>query len=229
MTTSRFTRLGLAALVSLGGFPAIAHSAVAAIDPFNDFLPSYTAGPANGDLDVIAAAGFYNGADKTLTLSTILAGKVGQTPGALYVWGIDRGLGTERFLAGSPSIGAGVFFDSVLVVRPNGTGFYNDFINTVTTNLNPANIDIGSLTVTVQDLPVNLFAPNTAGFTTPDKYTWNLWPRVGLGQNNQISDFAPDAANLGFQVTAVPEPETWAMLVAGLTLTGWRLRERASL
>lgn len=228
MPTFRFTLLGFAAFVSLSGLPAIAHSAVAAIDPFNDFLPSYAAGPANGDLDVIAAAGFYNGADQTFTLSTILADKVGKTPGALYVWGIDRGLGTERFLAGTPSIGAGVFFDSVLVVRPNGTGFYNDFINTVTTNLNLANIDIGSLTVTVQDLPVNLFASNTAGFTTPDKYTWNLWPRVGLGQNNQISDFAPDAANLGFQVTAVPEPETWAMLVAGLTLTGWRLRKRAT-
>ncbi len=224
--TFRFTPLGLAALVSFGALPTFAHSAVAVVDPFNDFLPSYTAGPANGDLDVIAAAGLYNASKQTFTLSTILADKVGQTPGALYVWGINRGLGTERFLAGTPSIGAGVFFDSVLVVRPNGTGFYNDFINTVTTNLNPANIDIGSLTVTLQDLPVNLFAPNTAGFTAPAKYTWNLWPRVGLGQNNQISDFAPNAANLGFQVTAVPEPESWAMLLAGLTLTGWRLGKR---
>jgi len=160
------------------------------------------------------------------TLSTILSNKVGQTPGALYVWGIDRGLGAERFLAGTPSIGAGVFFDSVLVVRPNGTGFYNDFINRVMTSLDPANIDIGSFTVTVADLPVNLFAPDTVGFTTPNEYTWNLWPRVGLGQNNQISDFAPDMRNLRFQVTAVPEPETWVMLAVGLTMTGLRLRKR---
>jgi hypothetical protein len=222
MSHFRFVPLGLAALVSLSPVPALAASAV--VDPYNDFLPSYTAGPAQGDLDVIAAAAFYNGAGQAFTFSTILADKVGLTPGALYVWGIDRGLGTERFLAGSPSIGAGVFFDSVLVVRPNGTGTYNDFINGTATTLDPAHIKISSLTVTVEDLPLSLFAPATAGFEAdPSQYTWNLWPRVGLGSNNQISDFAPDASNLGFQVTAVPEPETYAMLLAGLGLIGFRV------
>ena len=229
MSYLRFMPLGLAALVSLNSAPALAASAV--VDAYDDFLPTYTAGPANGDLDVIAAAAFYDGANQAFSFSTILADKVGLTPGALYVWGIDRGLGTERFLAGSPSIGAGVFFDSVLVVRPNGTGTYNDFINGTATALDPAHIKISSLTVTLEDLPVGLFAPGTAGFRAdPSQYTWNLWPRVGLGNNNQISDFAPDAANLGFQVTAVPEPETYAMLLAGLGLIGFRVaraRQRA--
>lgn len=224
MFSPRIIPTAFVALASLATVPALAAGAV--VDDFGDFLPTYTAGPANGDLDVIAAAGFYDGADQTFTLSTILADQVGQTPGALYVWGIDRGLGTERFVAGSPSIGAGVFFDSVLVVRPDGTGSYNDFINGTATALDSANIKISSVTVTLEDLPVALFAPNTAGFTTPDQYTWNLWPRLGLGSNTQISDFAPDATNLGFQVTAVPEPETWAMLAAGLALTGLRLRRR---
>ncbi len=214
--------LGLAALVSAS--PVFADSAI--IDAYNDFLPTYTAGPANGDLDVIAAASFYNASEQTFSFSTILADKVGLTAGALYVWGIDRGLGTQRFLAGSPSIGAGVFFDSVLVVRPDGTGSYNDFINGTNTALNPANIKISSLTVTLEDLSLALFSPTTAGFTSPDQYTWNLWPRVGLGNNSQISDFAPNGANLSFQVTAVPEPSTWAMLASGLLLTGLRLRKR---
>ena len=175
-------------------------------------------------MDVIAAAAFYDGADQAFSFSTILADKVGLTPGALYVWGIDRGLGTERFLTGSPSIGAGVFFDSVLVVRPDGMGTYNDFINGTVTTLDPAHIKISSLTVTVEDLSVGLFAPGTAGFKDdPSQYTWNLWPRLGLGSNNQISDFAPDGVNLGFQVTAVPEPETYAMLLAGLGLIGFRV------
>jgi hypothetical protein len=210
---------------ALGVTPALADNSFAVVDAYNDFLPTFTVAPANGDLDVIAAAAFYDGADKSFSFSTILAGTVGQTPGALYVWGIDRGRGTERFLAGSPSVGAGVFFDSVLVVRSNGTGLYNDFINGKMTTLDPATIKIAGLAVTVAGLPVELFAPGTAGFNSdPSQYTWNLWPRVGQGQNNQISDFAPDGANLGFQVTAVPEPQTYAMLLAGLGLIGARVR-----
>jgi hypothetical protein len=106
MSTCLPSALGLAAMLTCA---APVHAAGALVDPFGDFLPTYTAGPANGDLDVIAAAGFFDGVQQTLSFSAILADKVGTTPGALYVWGIDRGAGTQRFLAGSPSIGAGVF------------------------------------------------------------------------------------------------------------------------
>jgi len=34
--------------------------------------------------------------------------------------------------------------------------------------------------------------------------------------------------DLSFQVSAVPEPETWAMLLAGLGLTSWAVRRRQS-
>ncbi len=225
MSRLRIPILGMLALVSVvaGSPSARADDLFAVVDSYNDFLPSYTAGPANGDLDVIAAAAFYDGVEKTFSFSTILADTVGSTTGALYVWGIDRGLGTERFLAGSPSVGAGVFFDSVLILGADGTGQFNDLINGTVTMLDPGSIKIAGLAVTVENLPLELFAPGTSGFESdPSLYTWNLWPRVGLGQNNQISDFAPDGSNLGFQVTAVPEPQTYAMLLAGLGLIAIR-------
>lgn len=213
-------RLSLTILAALGSSTLHAQ---AIVDPFDDFLPTYAAGPHNGDLDVITAVAFYDGLHQEFTFTATMAGQIGLTPGALYVWGLDRGQGTQRFLAGNPAIGAGVYFDSVLVLRPDGSGLFNDFINVKTTNLPAGSVKVSSHTITAEDLPAGLF-PSTGYQTT--HYTWNLWPRVGLGQNIQITDFAPDAANAGVLVTAVPEPQTWAMLGLGLLLTGARLRGR---
>ena len=204
-----------AGLIALAAFSINPVHASVITDATNDFLPSFTVAPHNSDLDVVSAAGFYNTTAQQFTFSATLAGALGQTPGALYVWGLDRGQGTQRFLNGSPPIGAGVFFDSVLILRPNGTGVYNDFINNTMTNLAAGSVQLNGNTITGADLPLSLF-PST-GFQ-PGEYTWNIWPRVGLGQNNQISDFAPDAANV--PVTSVPEPETYVMLLSGLGLIG---------
>ena len=60
----------------------------------------------------------------------------------------------------------------------------------------------GAITISGPDLtaviPLSML-PST-GFAPAD-YHFNLWPRDGLGTNDQIADFAPDASTF-----AVPEP-----------------------
>ena len=62
------------------------------------------------------------------------------------------------------------------------------------------------------------------GFADAD-YTWNLWPRDALFSGNaSISDFAPDASNAA--VTSVPEPQSYALMLVGLTGLAMRFRRR---
>lgn len=187
------------------------------IDPAGDFLPTYT-GAANGDMDVLAASVELLGG--TLRFSTTLAGPVGTTAGGFYVWGIDRGLGTERFLAGVPPIGAGVAFDSVLILRPDGSGQFNDLVDGTNSVAISSGITISGNTI-VGTLPTSRLVPH--GFAL-DAFEYNVWPRQGAGQNVQISDFAPDAATF---LADVPAPAT-VPLLAGALLGLAGLRRRAS-
>ena len=52
-----------------------------------------------------------------------------------------------------------------------------------------------------------------------------MTPGITVGQRKNFTelDFAA-MKDIGWQVTAVPEPETWGMLLAGLGLLGWRIR-----
>src|SRR5690349_10628551 len=80
-------------------------------DPANDFVSSYL-GPHNGDMDARSSEVSFNPTNNTFTFTATVNGTVGTTPGqAAWVWGLDRGKGTERFL---PLTGAGVKFDSVI-------------------------------------------------------------------------------------------------------------------
>lgn len=206
MPRSRFCwrpMLGAATLTALATTPAMA----GVTDPVGDFLPSY-AGPRNPDMDVVAADVTFDGS--TFAFSGTMDGAIGTTPGALYVFGIDRGKGMQRFTTGTPSIGAGVSFDSVLILRPNGTGAFDDFIDNATTALASSVVTASGDTISAS-VPAALLPSEGL---LPADYTFNLWPRYGLGQNVQVSDFAPDASN--FRSTAVPEPATIALLLTGI-------------
>lgn len=189
-------------------------------DATGDFLTTYI-GPKNGDVDVVRAFAGYDPGSNRFSFSGTFAGAVGTTPGAFYVWGLNRGAGTERFVAGSPSVGQGVLFDAVVFLRPDSTARVIRFIGSTNTFTELA---AGTATISGNTISGSIdgsLLPST-GFANA-AYTWNLWPRTGA-TNDTIADFAPDRSNV--QVSAVPEPETYALLAMGLGVIGFVKRRR---
>ncbi|MHB1187539.1 PEP-CTERM sorting domain-containing protein [Thiobacillus sp.] len=210
----------MCALCTISGTAA----AVPITDPAGDFLATYAASgrPLGADLDVVAAEVIYHPGSHQFEFIGTTAGAIGTTPAAgsesvLYVWGVDRGAGTERFLAGSPSIGDGVAFDSVVILRPNGTGAITLFGPG-----GPMATPLPAGTALINGNTISAFLDETLLPTQGEAfsdYTWNLWPRFGAGDNAQISDFAPNAASGAIDAAnarvTVPEPSSLALLGIG--------------
>ncbi|WP_436805972.1 PEPxxWA-CTERM sorting domain-containing protein [Sphingomonas sp. DT-51] len=186
------------------------------MDATGDFLPSYTAGPPLADLDVTSFSVNYDAAGKFFTLGATFAGAIDAMTAGLYVIGVNTGTGTIRPFA--PIGQENVIFNQAIVLRKDGTGSVG------ATALDPGAISIAGNIITARVGEALL--PST-GFTAAN-YGFNLWPRIGLGNNAQITDFAPNNANLstnGLQ-GAVPEPATWALMILGFGVVGAALRRR---
>ena len=118
-----------------------------------------------------------------------------------------------------------MLFDSVVIVTPGVSTVVTDFVTnpvatTVTLAAGATSIMGNTLQVEVPDVLLP-----SRGFSF-DQYAINLWPRSGLGNNNQIADFAPDDSNLS---VSVPEPASLALLGSGLLgVAGLRRRTRNS-
>jgi hypothetical protein len=210
----------LAALAALALLPAPL-LATSFSDPADDFLGTYT-GTVSGDLDILGATARRNGVGVNLALT--VDGAIGTSPGALYVWGINRGAGTPRLSFGSPSVGAGTLFDAVYVMFPNGTGRVVTFPQvgapTISNFANSLDIDGDRI---AGFIPFALLP--SRGFAVED-YTYSLWSRNRVnpsldGTNAEIADLLPGRG--GF-TASVPEPLSWAMLIAGFGLVGMALR-----
>ncbi|NNM76842.1 PEP-CTERM sorting domain-containing protein [Sphingomonas sp. ID1715] len=211
--------------LSAGALLALASAAQAdtAADPLGDFLASFT-GAQNADLDLVSASARSDGSN--FILSSTSAGAIGSSAGSLFVWGINRGQGTPRLSFGNPSIGGNVRFDSVAVFFPDGTARAVTFPAVGAPQITPL---AGAVTVVGNTItgvvPIALLPSN--GFA-PTSYTFTLWSRLRVnpaldGTNAEVADFAPNGRAL---FASVPEPASWAMMIAGFGLAGAATRRR---
>ena len=228
MVKVRIARLLCGGVLALS--PVLGHALTSITDNPNDFLPTFAGSTSSTDLDVIDATVLYDATTDRYSLSATMSGAIGSTktggtdPTGLYVWGVNRGAGTASFAADGIT---GVRFDRVVILNPDGTGSVAGV----------GDLPAGSVTIagnTISAVISGSFLPST-GFNKID-YTWNLWPRDGFFPFGftQIADFAPDNANFtttpGVVVTpgvAVPEPQTYLLMLAGLAIAGWATRRRA--
>jgi hypothetical protein len=199
----------IATFASIFGLSAAAF-AVPTTDAANDFIGTYT-GPQAGDLDVLSTNVTLLPTGDFLFEATLNA-SVGTTAGAFYVWGIDRGTGatTSNFASiGLPN----VIFDSVVILRPDGTGQVNRQNGGGTSTLAAGSISIVGSTIT--GVVPGAFLPST-GFAR-EAYTYNLWPRLP-GAADQISDFAPNTNNAA--ISTVPEAGAGVLALLGAAPLG---------
>ena len=224
-------KITIATLLCAGAFalsPAISHAVVGITDPVGDILTTFSGVHPTGDLDVLDATVLYDSSTNLYRLTATMNATPGSTtPGALYVWGVNTGAGTTNpgFVANGID---GVRFNEVVLLQPNGAGsIVNLGAGGVTTPLPGGSINISGNTISAI-VPGSLLS--ATGFR-PIDYTWNLWPRdVSFGtlaDFNQVADFAPNNANFTTTAGAVPEPEAYLGIVAGLLVAGWVVRRRA--
>jgi len=198
----RFNRLSPLALACtaliLGGCAGSSTNAVTPAGPsfrFTEaagtFYKDYT-GPQRPAISAIGADGSFSNSAQMITVVAKMAGPVFAGGPNYYVWGFDRGTASKNAapFPDEPTIK----FDAVLIVTAdpaNGT--------TLTGVINLLN------GATPQPVTPILAAADTIGVTfpaamlpstgaAPAQYTWNLWPRSGLGGTPaaQIAAFIPD-------------------------------------
>jgi hypothetical protein len=209
--------LGAAAIVAA---PAFVHAA-GINDPLGDFLPTFAGSSSSTDLDVLNATVIYDSSKDLFELTATLDGAPGTTPQGVYVWGVNRGAGVASFAANGID---GVRFDRVVLVSPTGPS----------SSPGVGNLPTGSVVVSGDTITAFVSGSMlvSTGFQHAD-YTFNLWPRdlafasAGFGA---IADFAPDNASFtsspGTVTMPVPEPGSYALMLAGLGAVGWAVRRR---
>ena len=210
------------ATVALAALASATAASATVVDPTADFLSTYT-GPLNGDIDILSGDVAFDGTSYFLTSTQ--NGTIGSTAGSIFVWGINRGQGAPRLTFGSPSVGAGVLFDAVVVMFPDGT------LRVVTIpSAGPPTINVIAGGTSVAGGTLSSIIPlallGSTGFL-PGDYTFSLWSRARVnpaadGSNAEIADFLPNSGSI--QARVVPEPATWLTMLLGFGLVGGLLR-----
>jgi hypothetical protein len=193
--------------LTLAGSGLAAH---AAQDPAKDLLPSFTGTPSAG-LDLIEAQVSFNPGHDSFTLEARTLGSMTDLPTSAFVFGFNRGGTTVQPFG--PIGFADIAFNATALLRGDGRG------------------SIGGTSIDVQVQGDKLRAVLPASLLpslglAPQDYTWALWAVdlavTGLPRN---ADFI-SADNLN--VTAVPEPSSLALMLAGMAAVGGVVRSRRS-
>ncbi len=192
----------LAGAASLAFAATYAH-ANTVTDPTGDWALGYT-GPFEGDLDVTSFSASFNPSHNAFDIAGTFAGAIDPTLAGFYVIGADTGTGASHPFAaqGAPN----VVFNQAIILQKTGAAVLG--ANALTAQISG---DWFGMEVPLADLP-------STGFTNPYDYQFNLWSRSAGG----FADFAPDNSDL----TAVPEPGAWALMLAGVGMIGAILRRR---
>ena len=193
-------------LAAAAGLLAASPAAATTItDAVGDFAPGYTGAAA--DLDVTSFTVRYDATARTFFLGATMAAAIDPTTIGVYIIGVDTGTGVIAPFAaqGAPN----VRFNQAVRVNKDGT----------------ASVAATALTATIAGNAFSIVVPEalfpSTGFTA-ERYGWNLWPRTGVGAGTVATDFSPDDAMLA----AVPEPASWALMIAGVGVAGGALRRR---
>lgn len=185
----------LALATILAGAPALATT----VTSTTGFLSTFD-GPKNGDLDLASVSATIQGAD--LVLSATAEAPIGETSGAVYVWGVN----TVGASAPAPFASEGfgrVLFNDVVVAAPGGAGV-SVFGDTITDRVALSSLQGVKL--------------------SPEAFGISLWDVVGNGFSG-FAQFAPGNGTFTPSLsTAVPEPATWAVMLVGFGAVGAAMR-----
>lgn len=204
-------RAFLLAAVAACALGAGAAQAAVAVDAKGDFLSGYS-GPKTDDLDVLTFAVTYDPGAQLFNINATFAGDISPANGpGFYVVGVNTGTGT---LAPFGGVGQGnVKFNQAFAIQKTGAitlgGVAKAYSATITGNS-------FNFFAPLADLPATI-----PGFD-PLNYGFNLWPRQATGGLLALADFSPENS----LITAAPEPQSWALMIAGFGFAGGLLRRR---
>ena len=211
----------LAVGLVLAGSPGPARASLI-FDPAGDILPTYTGDgapghgrdgprgpPRGGPDDLLRPHGRPDRADARRSAGYTSSG-----------WTAARARPASSARRRPPVIGPNVLWDLIVRINPDGTGLCQQPLAGVVTPLDPADIRISGNEFTAS-VPLSMLLP--AATRPPSEWTYNLWPRNGIGQNVQVSDLAPDDGNSPVQT--VPEPTSLTLCgIGALGLLGYAWR-----